>query len=161
MEHLTHPLEPIYDNNSKILILGSFPSVKSRENNFYYMHPQNQFWRILSDLFHEKISNKKDFLLKHRIALFDVVKSCDIDGSADQTIKNVEVNDINRIIQNSQIKYIFTTGKKATNLYIKYLEKTTKIKTIYLPSTSPLFSKMKYEEKLKEYEKIIYYLNNK
>lgn len=158
---VTHPLKPIYDEESKILILGSFPSVKSRQNNFYYAHPQNQFWPIMSDLFNEPITDKEQFLLKHHIALFDVIKSCDIKGSKDQTIKNVKVNDIKSIVAKTKIKYIFTTGKKATNLYIKYLEKTINIKPIYLPSTSPLFSKMKYEEKLKEYKKILYYLNLK
>lgn len=158
---IVHPLKPIYNAESKILILGSFPSVKSRENNFYYAHPQNQFWPILSDLFKENISDKEEFLLRHHIALFDVIKSCDIKGSSDQTIKNVKVNDIKSIIDKTQIKYIFTTGKKATNLYIKYLVKNTNIKPIYLPSTSPLFSKMKYEEKLEEYKKILYYLNLK
>ena len=158
---INHPLKLIYNQDSKILILGSFPSVKSRENNFYYAHPQNQFWKILSDLFNENITDKKEFLLKNNIALFDVIKSCEIEGSADQTIKNVKVNDIKKIVDNSNIKYIFTTGRKATNLYNKYIEKTTNIKTIYLPSTSPLFSKMKYEEKLEEYKKILYYLSIK
>ncbi|MCI9434488.1 MAG: DNA-deoxyinosine glycosylase [Bacilli bacterium] len=158
---ITHPLRPIYNEESKILILGSFPSVKSRENNFYYAHPQNQFWSIMCDLFNETITDKEKFLLDKHIALFDVIKSCDIKGSADQSIKNVKVNDIKTILNKTQIKYIFTTGKKATNLYIKYLEKQTGIKPFYLPSTSPLFSKMKYEEKLEEYKKILYYLDFK
>lgn len=158
---IVHPLKPIYDEKSKILILGSFPSVKSRENNFYYAHPQNQFWSIMCDLFNETITDKEKFLLDKHIALFDVIKSCDIKGSSDQSIKNVKVNNIKAILNKTQIKYIFTTGKKATSLYTKYLEKQTGIESIYLPSTSPLFSKMKYEEKLKEYKKILYYLDFK
>ncbi len=104
---IVHPLKPIYNKESKILILGSFPSVKSRENNFYYAHSQNQFWPIMSDLFKETINNKEEFLLNHHIALFDVIKSCDIKGSSDQTIKNVKVNDIKSIIDKTHIKYIY------------------------------------------------------
>lgn len=158
MDKVFHNLKPIYNNNSKILILGSFPSVKSRENNFYYAHPQNQFWKILSDIFNEKITDKKIFLLKHNIALFDVVKSCTISGSNDQSIKNVVANDLTPILINSQVKHIFTTGKKATELYNKYLKEKTNIESVYLPSTSPLFSKMKYTDKVEEYKKILEYL---
>ncbi|MCM1371073.1 MAG: DNA-deoxyinosine glycosylase [Clostridium sp.] len=159
MQRITHPFKPIYNKNSKILILGSFPSVKSRENDFYYGNPNNQFWNILSDLFNEKIINKKEFLLKHNIALFDVIESCSIIGSNDSSIKDVEVNDLKPILKNSKIKYIFTTGKCATNLYKKYLEKETNIESIYLPSTSPLYVSMKYNEKKEAYKIILKYLN--
>ena len=154
METLIHPLPPIYDSNSKILILGSFPSRKSRENNFYYGHRQNQFWSLLENVYEEKITDKINFLHKHHIALFDVVKKCDIIGSKDSTITNVTVNDINYLVKNSQIKKIYVTGKKALELYQKYVEKDTKIKAIYLPSPSPLNRTLSYQEKLLEYLKI-------
>ena len=119
---VTHPLNPIYDKNSKVLILGTMPSVKSREIGFYYANPQNRFWKTLSKVFNEKIGNttedRIDFLLKHNIALFDVLKSCDISSSSDTTIKNPIPNDLLPIINSSQIKTIFTTGKKPMNYII-------------------------------------------
>lgn len=161
MNKFIHPIDPIYNKDSEILILGSFPSITSRNNLSYYAHPKNQFWLIMQDIFNESIVNKKQFLLKHHIALWDVIKNCDIKGSKDISIKNVEVNDIKKIIQNSNIKYIFTTGKKAYTLYKKYLENDLGIKAIYLPSTSPIYASMCYNDKLKEYIKIKNYLNNK
>ena len=158
MSKIVHPIEPIYDEFSKVLILGSFPSVQSRKELFYYAHPQNQFWKLLSDIFDEEILNRKEFLLSHHIALWDVIKSCEITGSLDSTIKKVKVNDIEKLLISTNIKTIFTTGRKATMLYQKYLEKKLGIPTIYLPSTSPLYSKMKYEEKKQEYQKIRNYL---
>ncbi len=159
MKKVNHQIPPVFNKNSKILILGSFPSVKSREDNFYYAHPQNQFWKIMSDLFSEDIIDKKEFLLRHNIALWDVIASCEIVGSSDSSIKNVIVNDISFIVNNSNIKYIFTTGKKAYNLYNKYLEESVGIKAIYLPSTSPTYKLMTYEEKLKNYGQIKKFLN--
>lgn len=138
---INHELEPFYNNDSEILILGSLPSVKSREQKFYYAHPQNKFWKVLASVYNsripETIEEKKRFLTKNKIALFDVISSCEITGSSDSTIKNVKVNDINSIINKTNIKKIYTTGKKATELYQKHLESKTNIKTIYLPSTSP------------------------
>lgn len=149
---VTHPLNPIYDKNSKVLILGTMPSVKSREIGFYYANPQNRFWKTLSKVFNEKIGNttedRIDFLLKHNIALFDVLKSCDISSSSDTTIKNPIPNDLLPIINSSQIKTIFTTGKKAYELYNKYCYPKTKIKSIYLPSPSPANCPKGIEEKL-------------
>lgn len=154
---IKHELEPFYDKNSEILILGSMPSVKSRELGFYYAHPKNKFWKILSDMYNEKelktIEEKKNFLIKHQIALFDVIKTCDIKGSSDSSIKNIKVNDINKIIKNSNIKKIFTTGRKATDLYKKYCYPKTKIESIYLPSTSPAnCGYCSYEELLQIYK---------
>lgn len=115
-----HPLEPIYDNKSKVLILGSMPSVKSREVGFYYGHPKNRFWKTLEKVYNEKIGEKKEekkeFLKRHHIALFDVLKSCDINSSKDQSIKNPIANDFTEILKNTKIKVIFTTGKKAYQL---------------------------------------------
>ena len=154
-----HPLKPIYDNNSKILILGTMPSVKSRETGFYYGHPKNRFWSTLSKVFNEKIGEsieeKTDFLLKHSIALFDVLKSCEISSSSDNTIRNPIPNDLLPIINSSKIEYIFTTGKKAYELYMKYCYEETGIEAICLPSPSPANCPRGIEEKLfKEYSQI-------
>lgn len=154
-----HTLKPIYDENSKVLILGSLPSVKSREIGFYYGHPKNRFWSTLENVFEEKIGNTKEekinFLKKYHIALFDVVKECEISSSSDASIKNVTPNDLKPILKNSNIKTIFTTGTKAHQLYKKYIYPTTKIEDIALPSTSPANCKKKVEELLvKEYKKI-------
>ena len=155
-----HTLEPIYNQNSKVLILGSIPSVKSREDNFYYAHPRNRFWKTLSKVYNEEITDKKEFLLKHKIALFDVIKECDIEASSDSTIKNVIPNDLSEILENSEIEAIFTTGTKAYTLYQKYIYPKTKIEAIPLPSTSPANSKKDIEEILFEsYLKIKDYTN--
>ncbi len=139
------------------MILGSLPSVKSREKNFYYAHPQNKFWKIFSDLFNEDIENnnlsKKGVLLKHNIALWDVIKSCTIIGSSDSSIKDVIPNDINYIINNSKVNKIYTTGKKAYQLYNRYCLESTKIEALYLPSTSAANASISYDNLLEEYKK--------
>lgn len=149
---INHTIEPIYDKNSKVLILGSIPSIKSREIGFYYSHPKNRFWKILGKIYNEEIGESKDnkikFLKKHHIALFDVLKSCDISASSDSTIKNPVPNSLMPIIKEANIKAIFTTGKKAYELYSKYCYKDTNIKAIPLPSTSPANCKKGIEEKL-------------
>lgn len=136
-----HPLKPIYDENSQVLILGTMPSVKSREQNFYYAHPQNRFWKTLARVFLTEIGEtpeeKTNFLLKNNIALFDVLKSCEINSSSDVSIKNPVPNNLLPILKNSKITTIFTTGKKAYELYNKYCLPKTKINAIYLPSPSP------------------------
>ncbi|MCC8073407.1 MAG: DNA-deoxyinosine glycosylase [Clostridiales bacterium] len=138
---IDHPINPVYDSESKILILGSFPSVKSREQGFFYGHVQNRFWSVLAFVFEcevpRTIEEKTAFLLENHIALWDVIKSCDITGSSDSSIKNVVPNDISFIIDNSKVNKIFTNGKKADMLYQKYIESSVKIKAICLPSTSP------------------------
>lgn len=156
---IVHPLKPIYNKDSIVLILGSFPSVISRKNNFYYSNPKNRFWKILGIIFNEENlttnEEKIDFLLNNHIALFDVIKSCEIDGSSDSSIKNVIPNDINKLIKNSKVKYIFTNGNKAHELYQKYIFKSTKIVDIKLPSTSPANCQKDIEKKLIEhYRKI-------
>ena len=156
---IVHPLKPIYNKDSIVLILGSFPSVISRKNNFYYSNPKNRFWKILEIIFNEEnlTTNKEkiDFLLNNHIALFDVIKSCEINGSSDSSIKNVIPNDINKLIKNSKVKYIFTNGNKAHELYQKYIFKSTKIVDIKLPSTSPANCQKDIEKKLIEhYRKI-------
>ena len=138
---LIHPIPPLYDEKSQILILGSFPSVKSREECFFYGHPQNRFWKVIARVLDEKtpetIIEKKEMLLRHNIALWDVIYSCEIEGSADNTIKNVVTNDLGVILENSAIKTIYVNGKKAEAMYKKYTEMKTGIKAVTLPSTSP------------------------
>lgn len=151
---VNHNIKPIYNKNSKVLILGSIPSIKSREIGFYYSHPKNRFWKTLEIVYDEKIGESKQdrikFLNKHNIALFDVLKSCDINSSSDNSIKNPVPNDLTNILKNSNIKTIFTTGNKAYQLYKKYLYDKTKIEAILLPSTSPANCPKGIEEKLIE-----------
>ncbi len=138
---MVHSINPIFDTHSKILILGSFPSQKSREAMFFYGHPQNRFWRVLSAVFEQKlpetIEEKKQFLLSNGIALWDVIASCDIVGSADSSIKNVIANDLNEILLTADIKQIFVNGKTAEKYYNKYIKDKIGRKAICLPSTSP------------------------
>ena len=147
-----HTLEPIFDKDSKVLILGSIPSIKSRKEGFYYAHPRNRFWKTLELIYGETIGSSKDnkiaFLQKHHIALFDVLKSCDISSSSDSSIKNPVPNDLSLILLNSNIKTIFTTGQKAHQLYQKYCYSNTLIEDIPLPSTSPANCSKGIENKL-------------
>ncbi len=138
---IIHPIPPIYDDNSKILILGSFPSVKSREQGFFYGHPQNRFWKVTAAVFEEEvpqnIPEKKAFLLRNRIALWDVIGSCDIEGSSDSSIRNVSPNDLSRILRQADITQIYVNGQTAYKYYCKYSEKETGRPAVCLPSTSP------------------------
>lgn len=140
-QHVCHTFNPIYDRNAKILILGSLPSVKSREEGFYYGHPQNRFWKVLAAVFScpvpVTIEEKKRMLLAHRAAVWDVIESCDIIGSSDSSIKNAVPADIGRILEKTDIDKIFANGKKAESLYKKYIYPKTKIPVTVLPSTSP------------------------
>ena len=138
---IQHPFGAIFNQYSVILILGSFPSVKSRENNFYYSHPQNRFWQILSKLTNASqlptsINEKTQLLIKNKIALWDVVKSCNIKGSSDSSIKNVNVNDLLTLLNNTNIIKIFANGNTAYNLYMKYCSKNINTEIFKLPSTS-------------------------
>lgn len=146
-----HTLKPIYNRNSKVLILGTMPSVKSRELGMYYAHPQNRFWPVLKKVFNIEIIDKENFLLEHSIALWDVIASCEIKGSSDNSIKNVIPNDVLSLIKKTEIKHIFTTGKIAYNLYNKYLYELTKIEAICLPSPSSANAKVNLEDLVKEY----------
>ena len=130
----THEFGPCYDLDSRILILGSFPSVKSREEGFYYGHPMNRFWKLLALLYQEKvpknIPQKKAFLKRHHIALWDVIESCEIEGSSDSSIGAVVVNDVGMILKEAGIKAVYANGKKAESLYRKYLEPVTGVKAV-------------------------------
>lgn len=138
---LYHPFPPLYDKDSKILILGSFPSVKSREQMFFYGHPQNRFWKVLSLVLEQElpvtIEEKRDFLHKNHIALWDVIASCDIVGSSDSSIQNVLPNDIGKILEESDIKRIFVNGKTAEKYYNRYTKEKVNRPAVCLPSTSP------------------------
>lgn len=140
-EHIVHSFEPVYDKASEILILGTLPSVKSRENNFYYGHKQNRFWKVLAALLKEPlpdtIEEKKAMLLAHRIALWDVIQSCDIKGSSDSSIKNVQPTDIGMILEKTNVTQIYANGNKAGQLYKRYQFPVTGIEATVLPSTSP------------------------
>ena len=138
---LTHPFGPLYSNESRVLILGSFPSVKSREQNFFYGHPQNRFWKVIATLFNEhvpvNIEDKRRLILCNRLALWDSIAECEITGSSDSSIRNARANDISTILNNAPIEKIFTNGKKSHELYVKYIEPSVGRKAICLPSTSP------------------------
>ena len=140
-ESLRHPFPAIYAPDSRILILGSFPSVKSREQRFFYGHPQNRFWRVLAALLGtsvpQTVEEKQDFLLAHRIALWDVIASCEIAGSSDASIRNAVPNNVTPILETASIWQIFTNGGTAHRLYRKYIFPLTGREDIALPSTSP------------------------
>ena len=140
-QHIFHGFGPIYDDNSKILILGSFPSVKSRAEGFYYGHPRNRFWKILAAVWKKEepktTQEKKEFLLQNGIALYDVIEECDIIGSSDSSIKNVVPSDLTPIFKASKIKAVFTNGKTADRLYQKYQQAKNDRASVCLPSTSP------------------------
>ncbi|MBR3974579.1 MAG: DNA-deoxyinosine glycosylase [Clostridia bacterium] len=138
---ISHPFPPFFDKDSKVLILGSFPSVKSREQMFFYGHPQNRFWKVIAAVTESKlpvtIKEKKELLKNNHIALWDVIASCEITGSSDSSIKDVVPNDISEIIKNSDIKYIFVNGKTAEKYYNKYIREAIGREAVCLPSTSP------------------------
>ena len=140
-ERQEHTIEPVYDSRSRILILGSFPSVKSRESGFFYGHPQNRFWKVLAGLctctVPVTIEEKREFLLEHGIAVWDVIASCTIVGSSDSSIRDVVPNDLGRILSGGRIRQIFTNGGTSDKLYQRYLGPVTGIQAIKLPSTSP------------------------
>lgn len=140
-EQVLHTIEPVFDENSKILILGTMPSPKSREIGFYYGHPQNRFWRVLAKLFCCDVPQTNEertaLLTAHHIALWDVLSSCDITGADDGSIKNPVPNDLNRVLSAADIKAVFTTGTKAFALYNRLCRKATGIEAFPLPSTSP------------------------
>lgn len=139
--HVTHTFGPVYDEASRVLILGSFPSVKSRENQFYYGHPQNRFWKMLAEIAGEEvpgtIEEKKIFLLNRRIAVWDVIESCEIEGSSDSSIRNVVANDMDIILQQAPIEKILCNGGKAYELFLKYCAAPGYPPVKKMPSTSP------------------------
>lgn len=139
--NIIHPIPPLYDENSRVLILGSFPSVKSREAMFFYGHPQNRFWKLMALLFDAEtpstVEEKKRLVLSHGIAMWDTIHSCTITGSSDSSIKDVVPNDLSVILNNSRVKRIFCNGAASHRLYQKYIYPINNIPAQKLPSTSP------------------------
>ena len=157
----THGFPAIYDKDSKILILGSFPSVVSRKENFYYANPTNRFWRVLEILFNTKldsIETKKKFLYKNHIALYDSILSCEIKSSSDSSIRKVIPTNLKEIVDNSNIKMIFCNGKTSYNYYMKYNYPKVLIQPIILPSSSAANAKLKLDDLVESYKVIKDYL---
>lgn len=156
---IIHPIQPVFDKDSRVLILGSFPSVKSREEGFFYGHPQNRFWKVTAHVCGEdvplSVEDKKAFLLRNHIALWDVIGSCDITGSSDASIRNVTVNDVGIILKTADIKSVFLNGKKACYYYQKYMFPVIKREGICLPSTSPANAAWSIERLTEEWRKIL------
>lgn len=154
-----HNIPPVFDNKSEILILGSFPSVKSREAEFFYAHPQNRFWRLISDIYNcslpATVEEKKELLLSNHIALWDVIKSCEIKGSSDSSIKNATANDIKYLLDNSKVTRIFTNGALSYKLYNKYIFDITNISAVKLPSSSPANAIFSYRDLLNEWTALL------
>ena len=159
---VVHPFAPVFDENCEILILGSFPSVKSREINFYYGHPQNRFWKVVTGALGQEcplsIEEKRTFLLKNGIAVWDVLYSCDIDGAKDTSISNPVPNNLEVILSRADIKGIFATGGKAYELYCRLCEPVTGIKAVKLPSTSPANAAFSEARLIEAYSVILEYL---
>lgn len=153
MKKEIHTINPVFDKNSKILILGSFPSVKSREANFFYGHPRNRFWRVLSAVLlcecPQTVDEKRTMLLENKIALWDVIKSCDIHASSDSSIKNVIPNDLSIITNTADVKAVFTNGNTAHKLFLLHNEGMSAVK---LPSTSPANAAMSIERLIEEWK---------
>lgn len=156
---MIHPLDPIFDEHSILLILGTFPSVKSREANFYYANPQNRFWKVLCAILDEEspktIDEKRKMLLKHRIALWDVVHSCDILGSSDSSIQNVIPNNIRQLIAKTSITTIYANGAKAMELYRKHCQSEIGLPITLLPSTSPANASMTLLRLIERWEEVL------
>jgi len=138
---LKHTIDPVYDEHSRVLILGSFPSVKSREQQFFYGHRQNRFWRVMAQVLGcavpESVEQKREMLLTHHVAVWDVIASCEIVGSSDASIRDVTPNDLSRILSYADIREIYTNGGKAHQLYQKYIFPVNGREACLLPSTSP------------------------
>lgn len=158
MEHIIHPIPPLYDEQSRILILGSFPSVKSREAQFFYGHPQNRFWKVLAAVLNcpvpQTIPEKQAMLHAHHIALWDVIKSCDIEGSSDSSIKNALPNDLTPILESGDIRQIYCNGATSHRLYQKYIAPVIGRDAAKLPSTSPANAAWQLERLMEAWKQI-------
>lgn len=159
---VTHEFDAFFDKDSRVLILGTIPSPKSREQGFYYGHPQNRFWKVLADVlgeeFPQTVEERKVFLKRNHIALWDVLESCEIKGASDVSIRNARPNDMNRILQTADIRAIFATGAKAAQLYKKLCFPECGVEAIRLPSTSPANCGCSYEKLREAYSQICDYV---
>ena len=162
MEHIIHSIEPVFDAESRVLILGTMPSPKSREVQFYYGHPQNRFWRVLAAVLGEEVPQsvpeKKAMLLRHRIALWDVLAECEITGASDASIRNPVANDLSVILDHAPVQAVFTTGATAWKLYTRLQKPHTGIEAVRLPSTSPANCAVKMEALTEAYKAILPWL---
>ncbi len=166
MEHIIHPIPPFYRPDSLILILGSFPSVKSRESRFFYGHPQNRFWRLMTVMTEGEgapvprtVEEKSALLERHHIALWDSIHECDITGSSDSSIKNVVPNDFSEILAGADIRQIYTNGKKSDEIYMKYCYPRTERKSVCLPSTSPANAAWTFDRLMESWKTILEHIN--
>ncbi len=159
---VTHEFDAFFDKDSRVLILGTIPSPKSREQGFYYGHPQNRFWKVLADVLDEEfpqtVEERKGFLKRNHIALWDVLESCEIKGASDVSIRNARPNDMNRILQAADIRAIFATGAKAAQLYKKLCFPECGVEAVRLPSTSPANCGCSYEKLREAYSQICDYV---
>ena len=162
MEHIIHSIEPVFDAESRVLILGTMPSPKSREVQFYYGHPQNRFWRVLAAVLGEElpqsVPEKKAMLLRHQIALWDVLAECEITGASDSSIRNPVANDLSVILDHAPVQAVFTTGATAWKLYTRLQKPHTGIEAVRLPSTSPANCAVKMEALTEAYKAILPWL---
>ena len=162
MAEIKNPLAPVYDARSKVLILGTMPSPKSRENGFYYGHPQNRFWRVLAALLKEPLpennEQKRQMALRHGIALYDVLQACEIQGAADASIRQPIPSDLEPILQAAEIRAVFATGQKAAALYRKYSQAKAGRPIFCLPSPSPANCAVSLEQLIRAYAAILDYL---
>ena len=162
MEHIIHSIEPVFDTESRVLILGTMPSPKSREVQFYYGHPQNRFWRVLAAVLGEElpqsVPEKKAMLQRHRIALWDVLAECEITGASDSSIRNPVANDLSVILDHAPVQAVFTTGATAWKLYTRLQKPHTGIEAVRLPSTSPANCAVKMEALTEAYKAILPWL---
>ncbi|MBQ6333860.1 MAG: DNA-deoxyinosine glycosylase [Erysipelotrichaceae bacterium] len=158
-QKVIHPIPPLYDEDSKILILGSFPSVKSREAHFYYGHPQNRFWKVLASILDENIpetiDEKREMLYRHKIALWDVIAECRIKGSSDASIEDVKINDLDRILKKADIRQIYVNGQTAGKMYERYAKEKFKRDIIILPSTSPANAAYSLDRLINDWNRIM------
>lgn len=158
-EKIFHNIDPVYNENSEILILGTFPSVKSRQAEFFYGNEKNRFWKVISTVFccpiPKTVKEKTELLLTHNIALWDVIANCSIEGSSDSSIKDVKPNDLGKILNVCNIKRIFANGKTAEKLYNRYLKQSTGMKITALPSTSPANASFSLERLVCAWKEII------
>lgn len=159
-QKLHHEFPPVWDRDSEILILGSFPSVRSREEGFFYGHPRNRFWEVVSCVAHKvkpvTIEEKKEFLLSSHIAVWDVIESCEICGSSDSSIRNVVPNDISCILSQAPIRRILANGRMAERLYYKYIFPDVQRPVVAVPSTSPANAVWTRERLIEKYKEAFY-----
>ncbi len=164
LTEIQHPFPALYDKHARILILGSFPSVKSREQQFFYGHKQNRFWKVMAGLLESEVPTeipaKRDMLLSHRIAVWDVIASCRIEGSSDASIRDVVPNDLSEILSRADIQAVFTNGGKAYELYRKYTYPKTGIPAVKLPSTSPANAAYSLDKLQEEWACILPYIDD-